>query len=290
MLWVVFTRGVGMHKCIKWKALIYISIGCVSILASFCVWTISLKCKDAVNRGSTIQSLQVRRNSSSLSAVRTIEPSRPDAYLSTDPSIRTTCHPVRTLDRPASSVRTKCLFRSDPILYREVSVPACIRPDVSAACPDASQYSISFWFPSKFQEREDQSTVRTMWYPVQTHVSVRQESQFKYDHPDVWQLWSGRACIKEGNCRFDFNRPDDCHHGPDACITDMEIACWRIVFRTPIPHGPDVREPYKEITCSGRATVRTMSLNKKDFSAGISENLFSQLSVRTAHVHRPDGA
>jgi hypothetical protein len=33
----------------------------VSILASFCVWTKSLKCKDAVNRESTNQSLQVRR-------------------------------------------------------------------------------------------------------------------------------------------------------------------------------------------------------------------------------------
>jgi hypothetical protein len=116
----------------------------VSVLASFYVWTKSLKCKDVVNRGSTIQSLQVRRNSSSLSTVRTIEPSRPDAYLSTDPSVRTTCHPVWTLDRPASSVRKKCSFRPDPILYREVFVPACIRPDVSAACPDASQYSVSF--------------------------------------------------------------------------------------------------------------------------------------------------
>jgi hypothetical protein len=116
----------------------------VSILASFCVWTKSLTCKDAVNRDSTIQSLYVRRNSSSLSAVRTIEPSRPDAHLSTVPSVRATCHPVRTLDRPASSVRTKCSFRPDPILYREVSVPDCICPDVSATCLDASQYSISF--------------------------------------------------------------------------------------------------------------------------------------------------
>jgi hypothetical protein len=154
----------------------------VSILASFCVWTKSLKCKDAVNRDSTIQSLQ---NSSSLSAVRTIEPSRPDAHLSTVPSVRTTCHTVRTLDRPASSVRTKCSFRPDPILYREVSVPACISPDVSAACPETSQYSIRFGFLSKFQEREDLSTVRTMWYPVRTRVSLRRESQFKYDRPDV---------------------------------------------------------------------------------------------------------
>jgi hypothetical protein len=137
----------------------------VSILASFYVWTKSLKCKDVVNRDSTIQSdvrrfcLQVRRISSSLSAVRTIEPSLPDAHLSTVPLVRTTCPPVRTPDRPASSVRTKCSFRPDPILYREVSMPACIHPDVSAGRPDASQYSISFRFLSKFQEREDRSTV-----------------------------------------------------------------------------------------------------------------------------------
>jgi hypothetical protein len=162
-----------------------------------------LSVKMLLNRDSTIHSLQVRRNSSSLSAVRTIKPSRPNAHLSSVSSFRTTCHPVWTLDRPASSVQTKCSFRPDPILYREVSVPACIRPGVSAACLDASQYSISFWFLSKFQEREDQSTVRM-------RASVRQESQFKYDRPDVWQLRSRRACIKEGKCRFDFNHPDDC--------------------------------------------------------------------------------
>jgi hypothetical protein len=39
----------------------FLYIKVVSILASFCVWTKSLKCKDAVNMDSTIQSLQVRR-------------------------------------------------------------------------------------------------------------------------------------------------------------------------------------------------------------------------------------
>jgi len=104
----------------------------VSILASFCVWTKSLNCKDVVNRYSTIQSdvrrfcLQVRRISSSLSAVWTIEPSRPD-----------------------------------PILYREVFVLACTRPDISAARPDASQYSISFrFFPSSKKGKIDQPSGR----------------------------------------------------------------------------------------------------------------------------------
>jgi hypothetical protein len=67
--------------------------------------------------------------------------------------------------------------------------------------------------------------------------------------------------------------------------------------RTLIPHGPDALKPYKEITCSGRATVwtmchpvRTRPLNRKDFPAKFSENLVAQLSVRTTHVHHPDGA
>jgi hypothetical protein len=51
-----------------------------------------------------------------------------------------------------------------------------------------------------------------------------------------------------------------------------------------------------EITCSGRATVRTIvphrpdaALKQKIFSAKISEFSVAQLSVQTAHVHRPDG-
>jgi len=36
--------------------------------------------------------------------------------------------------------------------------------------------------------------------------------------------------------------------------------------------------------------VRMKYLNKKDFLTKFSENLVSQLSIRTAHVHRPDGA
>jgi hypothetical protein len=70
----------------------------VSILASFCVWTKSLMCKDAVNRDSTCQSIFRR-----LCTVKKIEDfsfpvsrsddvsSRPDAHLSTVPSVRTTC-------------------------------------------------------------------------------------------------------------------------------------------------------------------------------------------------------
>jgi hypothetical protein len=115
------------------------------ILASFCVWTKSLKCKDVVNRDSTIQSdvkrfyLQVKRISSSLSAVWTIEISRPNAHPSTVPSIRMTC-------LPSGPPRQISIIRPDPILYREVSMQACIRPDAS---PILDQFLISFPVPRK---------------------------------------------------------------------------------------------------------------------------------------------
>jgi len=74
-------------------------------------------CKDAVNRDSTCQSIFRR-----LCTAKKIEDfrfpvsrpddvlSRPDAHLSTVPSVWTMCHPIRTPDIPASSVRMTYLF------------------------------------------------------------------------------------------------------------------------------------------------------------------------------------
>jgi hypothetical protein len=57
----------------------------------------------------------------------------------TVPAVRTTCHTVRTPDRPSIIRPENVDFRPDPPLYREGSVPTCIRPDVSAARPDDVQ-------------------------------------------------------------------------------------------------------------------------------------------------------
>jgi hypothetical protein len=111
-----------------------------------------------------------------------------------------------------------------------------------------------------------------MWYPVRMRVSLRQESQFKYHRPDVSQPWSGRTHNRYGNCVLKNCRPDV--HPP-----------WS-----------GRAKPYIEITCSGRATVRTSvshrpnaALKQERFSAKFFENPVVQLSVRTAQVHRPDG-
>jgi hypothetical protein len=160
-------------------------------LASFCVWTKSLICKDAANRDSTVQS-EVRGISKFPVSRPDDVSSRPDAHLSTAPSVRTMCHPIRTLDTPASFVQTTCFIRPDDVLlpsgHFTVSRSFCaslLCPDVLAARPDAYQFSNGSLILSKFQEREDQSTVQTMWYTARTPISVRQELQFKMNRLDI---------------------------------------------------------------------------------------------------------
>jgi hypothetical protein len=107
------------------------------------VWKKSLVCKDAV-----LQGIPLFRSVSEDSAVRKV---------GSLPAVRTTCHPVWTLiyplfhpsgrrpilfgrpDRPSIIRPDDVDFRLDPSLHREASVPACIRPDVSAARPDDVQ-------------------------------------------------------------------------------------------------------------------------------------------------------
>jgi hypothetical protein len=174
----------------------------VSILASFCVWTKSLMCKDAINRDSTCQSIFRR-----LYTAKKIEDfsflvsrpddvsSRPDTHLSTVTYVRTTCS-----SRP--DAKQTSIIRLDDISFPfgpyTVSRSFCssLHPSGHLSSP-SGRISVleQSQILSKFQKKEDRSTVRTMWYPVRTCVSLRQELQFKYHRPDVIQPWSGCALI-----------------------------------------------------------------------------------------------
>jgi hypothetical protein len=139
------------------------------------------QCKDAVNRDSTFRVMsRLEENSSSLSAVWTMcHPVRTPICLLLHPSGRCVIpfgrqtvqhHPS---GRRASSVRTlhcieKFLFQLDPSGRLN---------NKSGRLSVLERFTDSF----QIQEREDQSTVRTMWYPVRTRVSIRQESQFEFD-------------------------------------------------------------------------------------------------------------
>jgi hypothetical protein len=186
-------------------------------------------------------------------------------------STRTTCHTVRTSDRPSIIRPDDMDFRSDPSLYREASVLAFICPDVSAARPDASQ-SIKLQILSKVQIWEDHLNPPDDVVYLPDARLFKASSQFKLNRSNDSLPWSGRALIRYGNCVLKINRPDG--HPP-----------WS-----------GRAKPYMEITCSRRATVRTTvphrpdaALKQERFSEKISEILVVQLSVRTSHVHRPDG-
>jgi hypothetical protein len=125
----------------------------------------------------------------------------------------TTCHPVRTLiyplfhpsgrcaipsrrpDRPSIIRQNYVAFHPDSPLYREASVPSCIRQDVSVSRPDASQYSTKLQILSKFSYGKIATTVRTTWIPVRTCFSLSQELQFKFNRQDASLPSSERAYI-----------------------------------------------------------------------------------------------
>jgi len=140
-------------------------------------------------------------------------------------------HPVRTLICPlfhpserraissgrpnrSSIIRPEHVdFCPDPLLYQEVSVPACIRPDVSAARPDASQYSTKLQILSKFIYGKIDATVQTTWIPVRTPVCHLQDTWygnciFSFNRLDTCLSWSGRAQHRYGNCVLKINRLD----------------------------------------------------------------------------------
>jgi hypothetical protein len=198
--------------------------------------------------------------------------SRPDAHLSTVPAFWKTCHTVRTPDRPSIIRLDDVNFCPDSSLYRETSVPACIRPDVSAALPDDVQWSISFIFYFHDQIREDwcnrpdnvDSRLDVLIHKARIAFQIqpfgRQSAlsgcafnrygncEFNFNRLDACLSWSGRALIWYGNCMLKINRPDGHPLGPDA-----RTLIWKLL-------AADVRP-------SGRQylTVRMLLSNRKDF-------------------------
>jgi hypothetical protein len=164
------------------------------------------------NRDSTIH--KCFRKSALCTSQRRISsvPSRPDAR-------QTKHHPSRQRVFPSGPFTVSRSFYSSlhpsgrpsgrPSVFDQASgsfqnyiwEDCCNRPDDSAAHPDALQYSIKLLILSKIIYRKIAATVRTTWISVRTRFSLRQESQFK------------------------FNRPDVCQHGPDARTVNMEITC-----------------------------------------------------------------
>jgi hypothetical protein len=133
----------------------------VSILASICVWTKSLVCVKMLPRDFTIQKcFKVRRISVPCQpSGRSSHPVRTPIYHC---SIRPDDVPYRLDSRQTKHHPSgRRVSPSGPSTVSRRFYPACIRSDVSAVRPDASQYSNSLrFFPSSNKGKIDQSSGR----------------------------------------------------------------------------------------------------------------------------------
>jgi hypothetical protein len=119
--------------------------------------------------------------------------SRPEAHLSPVPSFWTTRHTFRTPDRPASSVRTTCSFRPDPYTVSRSFCSSLHSSERFSSTSGHLSVLERFLILSKFQEREDQSTVQLIW-----KLSIRLQPSGRLPlmvRTRVLQIW--KLCVEE---------------------------------------------------------------------------------------------
>jgi hypothetical protein len=134
-------------------------------------------------------------------------------------------HPFRTPDKPSIIRPDDVYFCSDPSLYREASVPACIRSDDSAA---SGRPSVLDQASNSFQK---------LYMGRLLKPSGRRGFLSRHASPQGKNRNSNSTV-----------RTLVCHH-PDTRASDMEIVDLTSTVRTPAYHGPDVSTTDMEIAC-----------------------------------------
>jgi hypothetical protein len=160
---------------------------------------------------------------------------RPDPQLSNASTVRTTCHTIWTLIR----------LKHHP--YRRRGFPS--RPSSVSRSFELLQL-VSVW---------------TFQQPVRTTLSVRPKLQIFQNH--IWEDCCNRsddvdsrpdALLRKASSQFKFNRPDASLPWSRRVYDRYGNYVQRITRPDSHPPGPDSRSLYKEITCSGRATIQTI--------------------------------
>jgi len=161
--------------------------------------------------------------------------SRSDAQLSKASAFRTTCLTVWTLIRLKHHPSGQRGFPSGP-----------------------SSVSKSF-------ELLQLASVQTFQQPVRTTLSVRSSFKFSFQN-QIWEDYCNRpddmdscldALLLKASSQFKLNRPDTSLPRSRRAYYRYGNCVQQITHPDGHPPGPDVRSLYKEITYSGRATVRT---------------------------------
>jgi hypothetical protein len=252
-----------------WNILKYWILGCNWLHSG---WTKSLVCKDAFNRDFTIQSTYRRLCIACKSEEFRFPVSRPDdhAILSGCPSVHCSIRPDDVPYRPDSR-QTKHhpsgrrVFPSRPFI---VSTNFCSslhpfgllsnpsgRPLVFDQASDSSQNYI--W--EDCCNRPDDVDFHPDALLLKARIAIQIQPSERLS------AWSGRAFNRYGNYGFDFNCPDACLSWSERAHSKYGNCVLKINRPDGHPPWSERAKPYMEITCSGRATVRTRLSNKKDF-------------------------
>jgi hypothetical protein len=162
----------------------------VSILALFCVWKKSLMCNDAVNRDWPFRVMSKDSACKSEEIQVPCQPSGRCVIPSGRPSIYCSIHLDDVSFRP--DIRQTSIICLDDVLLPPGHLHRIEKflyqlPPSGRFSSTSGRLSVLERFTNSFQvqERKDQSTIWTMWYPVRTRIFVRQESQFKMNRPDI---------------------------------------------------------------------------------------------------------
>jgi hypothetical protein len=197
----------------------------VSIFASFCVWTKSLVCNDAPQGFYYSEMLQSQKIFSSLSADRTIKPSRPNDHLSLFHTSERRAIPSGLQTDQASSVRMTCL--SVRTLHCVEKVLSSLHPSgrfssTSRRLSVLDQFQISFQVPRKGRSINRPNDV------VSCPDARLLKARIANSNITVWTSDSygpdARSSKKE-IADLTSTVWTTAYHGPDARIVDMEIAC-----------------------------------------------------------------
>jgi hypothetical protein len=147
-------------------------------------------CNDAVNRDSTFRVMSKDSDCKSEEFQVPCQPSGRCVIPSGCPSVYCSIRPddvsFHSDIRQTSIICPNDVFLPSGHLHRIEKLLCQLAPS-GRFSSTSGRLSVREWFTDSFQvqEKEDQSTVWTMWYPVRTRNSVRQDSQFKMNRPDI---------------------------------------------------------------------------------------------------------
>jgi hypothetical protein len=184
-------------------------------LATFC-WTKTLLCNDAFYIGIHLFRVLLEDSAQSTSQRNRIPCSRPDDVI---------FRPDAQLSKHHPSGQQELSIRTFPCVEKLRTVPACICPDVSAARPNATQYSNSYGisFQNTDIGRQLQPSRRCGSHP--DALIHKASSAFKIKTSGRYSSWYGRSSFIYENCVHQINRSDDRSYGPDSRSLDMKIVC-----------------------------------------------------------------